>query len=46
MSIRKQYDDALADLQQALAEMGQACADAVDRAPLHGAAAAPAAGGR
>ena len=32
MSIRKQYDDALADLQQALAEMGQACADAVENA--------------
>ena len=32
MSIRKQYDDALADLQQALTGMGQACADAVENA--------------
>ena len=32
MSIRKQYDEALADLNKALTEMGQACADAVENA--------------
>ena len=32
MSIRKQYDEALTELRQALAEMGQACADAVENA--------------
>lgn len=32
MSIRKQYDEALTELNQALAEMGQACAAAVENA--------------
>ena len=32
MSIRKQYDEALANLNKALTEMGQACADAVENA--------------
>ncbi len=32
MSIRKQYDEALSELNQALSEMGQAAADAIENA--------------